>query len=173
MSFSENPLFEKFYNWSLKYLEVRPRSEKEIRDYLKLKIDRNVKKGWLKVEPAETFDLIQQIIERLTSVGLLNDEEFAKSWVASRGQKRSVRVLQSELYKKGISREISEEVLGKFEEDEGGQLELIRKQARKAWPKYSKLPEKEVKQKLYGFLLRRGFDWEDIKAVVDEIAGKA
>jgi regulatory protein len=159
----------KLYDWSLKYLEIRPRSAKEIRDYLKLKFNRWVKKGWLIVQPDDVnfTDLVESTIVKLTNLKLLNDEAFAKMWVESRGHKKSLKILKGELFQKGISKDIVEDVLRQFEETEGGQTELVKKAALKALPKYSKLSKQEARQKLYGFLMRRGFEWEEIKGVVD------
>jgi len=159
----------KLYDWSLKYLEIRPRSAKEIRDYLKLKFNRWVKKGWLDVgsDNVNLTDLIDLVIVKLTNLKLLDDEAFAKMWVGSRGHKKSLKILKGELFQKGISKEIVEDVLRQFEETEGGQTELVKKAALKVLPKYVKLPNREARQKLYGYLMRRGFEWEEIKGVVD------
>lgn len=58
------------YNMSIQYVGVRPRSVKEINDYL-------LRKG---------FDegLAMQVIERLKGHGLLDDREFAAAWVTDR-----------------------------------------------------------------------------------------
>ncbi len=160
----------RLHNWALRYLELRPRSSKEIRDYLKLKFTRWVRKGWLTVENEEAdnvTNLIEEVIAKLTNLKLVDDEAFTKTWVASRGHKKSFKILKSELFKKGISKEIIEETLRQFELTEGGQEELIKKVVTKVLSKYLKLPRSEARQKLYGYLVRRGFEWEEIKGVVD------
>lgn len=177
MTTTPDLLLEKFYNWSLKYLEIRPRSEKEIRDYLKIKIERGIKKGWLEIGGQKSevggqisVELyIDQVVDKLKKVDLINDAEFAKLWVESRSKSRSARILKGELFKKGITRETVDAV---FFETLPSDENLLKKVAAKAFTKYQKLPSREAKQKLLAFLMRRGFDWEDVRGVVDELLRK-
>lgn len=166
VEFVKDPLFQKCYNWSLKYLEIRPRSCKEIHDYLKIKIEWGIKKGWLRLpEDRTAVEMIDEIISKLQKVNLVNDQEFAKMWVESRSKSRSTRILKGELFKKGIAREIIDQTIA---EAVPNQTQLLSKVAALAAKKYQSLPTREAKQKLYSYLLRRGFEWEEVRRVVDE-----
>jgi len=170
----KDPLLAKFHNWSLKYLEIRPRSEKEIRDYLKIKIERGIKKGWLQIGDQMSYAggqisigiFIDRVIEKLKKVNLVNDTDFAKLWVESRSRSRSVRILKGELFKKGINKEIVDQV---FSDAALSDENLLQKVAAKTVAKYKSLPPREARQKLIAFLMRRGFEWEDVRGVVDEL----
>lgn len=154
-------LMERMYG----LLGRRQRSEKEIRDYLKqLSFKRKTK------DQGEITDLIAQaLIEKLKKKGLLNDLEFAKAWTASRRRsgKKGINLIKSELFQKGIDKEIIEQVLS---EHEGGSEENLAKQAlEKKMKVWKNLPQLEFKQKALQFLMRRGFNYDIAKEVVENI----
>jgi len=163
---TEDRLFQKLYHWSLKYLELRPRSEKEVQDFLRLKAVRNIKKGWLMVPEGELLEVVtEEVIKKLRELKLVNDLEFAAVWVASRGASRSIRVLKGELFKKGISQDI---IATQLSGQKKSQDELLKKLISKAKLKYRREESRPAKQKVISYLLRRGFAWEEIRQAVDE-----
>lgn len=139
---------------ALSYLDLRRRSTKEIRDYLKRK----------------EFDslVIQQVVDRLTNVGLLNDEEFARAWVRDRLllKPRSKRALSAELAQKGVSRQLCDLVLGDMEEGSETRA-LIEAISRKL--RHSKYATRENDDKLIAALLRDGYKYSDIKSCLSQI----
>lgn len=147
-------------------LNVRARSEKEIRDYLKrLSFKRKIK-GKEEVSEQATELLIKKIKQK----GLIDDKGFAKAWMESRLRKKGMRVIAQELYQKGIDKEIIEEITSEnnltLEEQTANKL-LERKM--RSW---SKLQEKEFRKKAYDFLLRRGFNYSMVKEVVEGFVKK-
>lgn len=58
-------------------------------------------------------DLVEGAVTRLVDLGYLDDAEFARAWVASRDRAhpRGERALRLELARKGVGREIVDEVL--------------------------------------------------------------
>src|SRR4051812_25780120 len=88
-----------------RYLTIRNRSEKEVRDYLLKK----------QAEPA----VIDSIIKLLYEQKFLNDENFARSWIRSRARfkPRGKPVLVMELAQKGIKKDIIEKVLSEKDEE--------------------------------------------------------
>ena len=80
---------------SLKFLSYRPRSKKEVQNFLRQK--------------TKDDTLINQTIAKLENLKLINDAEFAKWLVESRSRSRprGNRLLQQELRQKGIDVEIS------------------------------------------------------------------
>ena len=88
--------FEKYYALSLRYLTRRPRSEKELQDYLKKK----------KASPEVSLKITQKLKEQR----FLNDEEFTRWWVDQRlrFKPRSVFLIKRELLQKGVSKTIIE-----------------------------------------------------------------
>lgn len=151
-------LFDRYYNRAIWYLARRPRTEKEIRDKL--------------IEKKATPEIVDAVIAKLKSQKFLNDFEFARWWIDQRAQfrPRSLRLLKLELRQKGISTEVIDVVLSDRtnEELKVNDLDSARKLVAKKYPKMEGLPQEEVYKKLGGFLGRRGYSWETIKAAIDE-----
>lgn len=157
--------YAKFYDRALRFLSYRPRSEKEVIDYLKR--PRGRKK--------ETVDekIIAKILKKLKEHNFINDEEFARWWIEQRtGTKpKGFRLIKIELQQKGISKETSEKILGEYDTRILG-AEGVKRLLIKVLPRYKKLPPIEFRLKLSQFLLRRGFEWETVKEAIDEIVKK-
>jgi regulatory protein len=148
----ENEL-DKWYGRSLRFLSFRPRSEKEILDYLK------------KNEVGE--NLTQIILEKLKRYKLVNDEAFTK-WLIEQRQGRSARskrVIIQELKTKGIAKEMIDETLTEQMNPES-ELENATKIAVGKMRTLKRETRQKRRAKLTGFLLRRGFGWEIIKQVL-------
>lgn len=130
----------------------RPRSVAEVEQNLQ-------KKGF------EAF-VIEQTVVQLQDVGLLDDEAFARYWVEQREafKPRSHLALRQELQQKGVNRAIIEAALRDVDQTAAAQR-AAEKQARR----YTHLTEDEFRNKLGGFLQRRGFHYEIIKQVIDEL----
>lgn len=163
-------LMERMYG----LFNIRQRSEKEIRDYFR------IKNFELRIKHKELISdlIIEQIIKRLYQKKLLNDKEFAKVWVSSRSKKKGMQAVKSELYKKGIDKEIIEEAVssqysaclpgGQAIRQESVADELLSKR----WSRLQNLSPLERKKKAYEFLLRRGFEYELVKEVVEKLLKK-
>lgn len=84
---------------AVRFLETRARSEQEVRRRL-------TGAGY---RPA----LVDGAVARLVELGVLDDPEFARGWVASRDRSRprATRVLRAELARKGIEAATVDEVL--------------------------------------------------------------
>lgn len=149
--------FEKFYFIAVNYLSYRPRSEKEVRDKLKLKNT-----------PQEITD---KIIDKLKEQKFINDAEFARMWTANRIKinPKSKRVIKMELLQKGVDSEIIEKVLTGNPDEEVNDRVQARKLVEARFSRYKHLPKQEIYQKLGGFLGRRGFGWSTIKDAIDEV----
>lgn len=149
--------FAKLFDSTLKYLGVRIRSEKELRDYLTLKIAKSLN---VKFAEAAQSLLITAILKKLKDIGYLNDLEFAKWLILSRSrQAKGPRFIKIELTKKGVSAEIIEKLTSKLPDQKQQAKKALQKKI-KIW---AKLPPEKFKQKAYRFLLSKGFDWEDVK----------
>lgn len=152
-------VFARYYNLSLRYLSYRPRSEKEVFDYLQEK---------QKKAPSLTDEDIQNIILKLQEYKFINDEDFAKFWIEQRSKYKNkpIRVIEYELKQKGISQEIINSSL--FEKDKKEtDLENAKKLAAKKMEFYRGLDPKKRKEKVMNYLLRIGFSYEVVKMVLD------
>lgn len=164
---------------ALRFLEVRPRSEFEIRQYLKRKIWQSKTFEYLR-NSEEGEAAIESILSKLKLLKFLNDEEFTRWWIEQRRGARhpkGIRFIKAELLKKGIPREIIQDKLeatvNKLPRDQTfSEEELAFKAAQKKLKTYQNLLPWEFKRKLGAYLARRGFDWEVIKEVLQKIVDK-
>ncbi|HEX7621703.1 MAG TPA: RecX family transcriptional regulator [Anaerolineales bacterium] len=144
---------EMTYQKALHFLSYRPRSSAEVRQNL-------TKRGI--PEP-----LIEETVNRLLRAGLVNDQEFARAWVENRNtfHPRSKSALRLELRRKGLSDEIVQLVLDEQVDEES----LAFNAARKYAPRLAGLEWLDFRQKLSGFLARRGFSYSTLSPVVSEV----
>ncbi len=151
-----NDKLEKYLQKALKFISIRPRSQKEILDYLKRKIPRNLK-------------LRNLVLKNLERLDLVDDQAFVLWWLDQRNtfRPKGKRALLQELRQKGIERELVENSLADLDE-----LPLARRVALKKTKILDKLPYLERKQKLSAFLARRGFGWSIISKILDEMIEK-
>ena len=135
--------FDKAYNKAIRFLGFRPRSEVEVERYLR---DKDY--------PPE---VVASTIERLRSEQYLDDEAFARFWLENRERfrPRGRQALRYELNQKGLNREIIETALADLDETESAWAALENKLYR-----WRNLDEQAFKQKVMGFLSRRGFNYE-------------
>ena len=106
----------------------------------------------------------EEVADRLTELGLLNDGEYARMVVrhyAAKGY--GPKKLRDELYRRGVPREYWEDALGEREPDGEQVLELARQKLRGAEP------TRENLKKVSDCLSRRGYGWEEISAALDRI----
>lgn len=171
-NFATESQFGKAYERTLNYLMIRPRSEKEVRDYLtrtymypkpKSYVDKSGQRHFKKqsVDKEQVQAMIARVMERLQSKGYLNDESFAKAWIESRmlHKKPSRRKLEQELMQKGVSQSIIATQLQNSDLNEKDNLlELVNKKR--------KLIRYQDDTKLITYLLRQGFNYDDIKGAL-------
>lgn len=154
---------------AIRYLTFRQRSEKELRDYL-LGKHKPQKRG----VTLPSSEIIDEVIKRLKSMKFLNDLEFAKSFVRSRTEYKpqALSIIKMELRHKGISDELIEEALserGRDKDDRSMAIELLEKHKKK----YSGMELQERYRKAGGFLARKGFSFDVIKAAIDSVFGNS
>ena len=160
--------FGKAYQRALEWVLVRPRSVRELKDYLWRKLHK-VPSGTASLRPVFTgearlrsrqqpprdpsgtlSEFSQEIVQRLVHKGYVDDRKFAEYYVENRFVKKGVsqKRLRIELMKKGVDKEIIEEVLdGRNDEAE------IDKIIAKKWGKYDE-------DKLINYLCRQGFSYQ-------------
>ncbi len=109
-------------------------------------------------------EAIECAVSYVSSFGYLNDERYAQNFVESRKSAKSRREIYYQLCQKGVSREIAERALEECYEG-GDELEAIRRMIQKKRVDL-KNAEPEQIRKLYGYLSRKGFRYEDIRQVI-------
>ena len=146
--------FQKTLDKLLRFSTVRPRSQKEI-------------KGWLKRKKVHE-SIHKELFNRLNRLELVDDKQFAAWWISQRQEFRPKgrKVLDYELRAKGVDRQVVREVLEETVIDEekiAGQL--LEKRAYR----FKGLPRLEARQKMSQFLARKGLGWEVIEKAVSKV----
>ena len=143
--------FGKLYQRALEWMLLRPRSERELSDYLRKKVyEKGLERGF-----------IEDVICRLKDKGYVDDRRFSEYYVENRFVKKGIsrKRLRMELMKKGICAAVVDEVLnGRNDEDE------IRKIVAKKRGKYDD-------EKLTAYLCRQGFSYELVREIVSKELG--
>jgi regulatory protein len=149
----------KAYDRALRFLTTRPRSEWEIHQNLKRYQPR---KGETLDEPQ-----IEMVIARLKERGYVDDYAFAAYWVEQRNRFKPMapQALRYELRLKGIDSKIADEIIEQATDPTVAALEA----ARQRGYRWQALSEEEFQKKMTAFLKRRGFHWEIIRDVVQQV----
>ena len=163
-------IFDRYYNLSLRFLSYRPRSEKEILDYLTKKVKNQKSKGKIESQNEKIIDdsLIDRIIIKLKEYRFIDDVMFARFWVEQRTKfkRKPIRVIEYELKQKGIDREIIDEVLSRFDENKEIDLENAKKLAERKLDFYRNLLPEKRHEKVKNYLLRKGFSYDTVKKIL-------
>ena len=98
------------------------------------------------------------------SFGYINDDAYIWNFIDSRKDKKSRREIYALLRQKGVDMNRAEEIMEEMYEEHSDQ-EAIRELLRKKHWDFACTDPKE-KQKIYGYLVRKGFRYEDIRQVI-------
>jgi regulatory protein len=139
---------------ALRLLSYRGRSRKEIHDRLR-------RRGM-------SEDLIELTCNRLTELGLLNDEHFAEILTRDRIEfaRKGSHQIRAELRRKGIAKPLIEQALAQVGNEDDSARALIARTRRR----YAGLEPRERCRKLHDLLLRRGFPFDVVSRVLAEEA---
>lgn len=143
---------EKAYNYAIKYLK-NIKTKKDVYDYL-------IRKGFTDEETSEVCDYIEE-------VGLVDDDLYVKFFVEDsfRIKNKGARKIVYELKQRGIDDDKINEAI-----DEASDMQydaLKEAYERKLEATKSETDEYKRKNKIIRFLISRGFDYSDIKDIVD------
>ena len=142
----------------LRLLGLRARSSEELRERL-------TRAGFAN-------EVIEVVLSGLERAGLVNDEEFARSWVASRqaSGESGRRKLRWELRRKGICEDLIRRVVDQEIDDETEmrQAMALAQRRLKGQP-----VEPKALPRLRRLLLRRGFGFDAVDSVLQSIVGEA
>ena len=147
-------LDDKLYNRALRYVAMRQRTAWEVQFYLERK--------------GADSPLLQTILNKLSMIGLIDDEKFARAYINDRQLLRptSRRKIIMELKKKRVPEDIVQRVLAERAEEsdtnpeQTALLDVIVRKRRQA--KY------QDDDKLMQYLARQGFNYSDIKAALSK-----
>jgi regulatory protein len=116
--------------------------------------------------------VIDAVLSDLARMGYVDDERFARTRALSASQHKhhGPRRAMVELLKAGVKSDVAkgavDDVYGSVDNTAAAR-ELARKQA----PRLKRLEPVVARRRLVGMLQRRGYDYETIKPVIDEVLG--
>lgn len=105
-------------------------------------------------------------VERLTELGLVNDEAYARRYYKelTQGSKHlSPRGARYKLMEKGIDRELIDAIVDETDIDEREQIRIIINSKYKNF-----YTDEKIKKRAVSALQRKGFRFEDIRSVMEE-----
>lgn len=146
-----NILYPEARDKSLNYLSYKPRTVKEIQEYLN--------------KARYKHELIQAVLEFLIEYNYVNDYNYAKMYVGSYVERKpiGVNMIYYNLGKKGIKRDVVQKALYEVEFDEEEHAyTLIKKRLRNV----SNLDYKE-EAKVKKYLSQKGFEYGSIRRAME------
>lgn len=167
--------FEKLLANSYRFLSYRPRSEKEVRDYLIKKVKTQRTKDKIDLQNDKLIgEVIDSVISKLKQHKFLDDFEFVRWWIDQRSKvkPKALKFIIFELKQKGISKELIEEVLEDEDFQTTSDFDKALDLANKRIKRYINEEPKKRYEKMFRFLASKGFDWDTIKKVVDQVLPK-
>jgi regulatory protein len=147
--------FQAAKNYSFLLLKYRQRSEREITDRLKRK--------------KFPEDIILQTLKYLKEEKFVDDSYFARLWIESR-LKRSLglRTIKTQLLQKGVHQDIITQQIA-FIQPGYREEEVIEDLIQRRKKLMKDIPAQKAKQRIYAYLLRRGFTPQKIIDAVKAI----
>jgi regulatory protein len=146
------------YDRAMRLIAARSRSAADIRRRLR-------REG---AEPAR----IDRVVHAMMTRGFLDDAAHARSVTRSRVRSKgaSARRIKQELTRQGVAPEIADEaVVTVFADEAIDEATIATQVARRRAAQLADLPAPKRRQRLYGFLARRGYSPDIVKAAVDAV----
>jgi regulatory protein len=146
------------FDYAMKTLERRLHSKMELRRKLARR----------EYEP----QMIEDVLADLERLGYVDDARFAvtKATSAAKYKHHGQRRAQVELMKAGVDDATARKAIEDVYEPHDS-LGVARSLAQKQAPRLRKLDPAVARRRLAGMLARRGFDYDTIRPVIDEVLG--
>ena len=147
------------FDAGLRYLQSRLHSRSEL------------KKKLMRKEFGER--VIEGVLDDLHRLNYVDDAKFAvaKATSAAKNKHHGKRRAMMELMRAGVKGEVANEALDEVYEQTDSTA-VARELALKQVRRLSRLEPAVAKRRLIGMLQRRGFDFDSIKPVIEEVMGK-
>lgn len=161
MKNDKNDPEQELFHYALRLLAIRSRSKKELVKLLTTKAQKF----------HSSSDQIVFVINRLESLGYIDDKKFAEAYVSFSVcvKKRGIERIIRELRERGLSDDDIDYARKYFQDCYGeNEIDLARHALGKRGDQYRLLPIDLRRKNMYDFLSRRGFSSHCIASLVDE-----
>lgn len=148
---ARDEVYEQALERAGRWLALRARTEQELNERL--------------VEGGFAPEIVQQVLGRLRELGLVDDADFARTWIAERSDRKDSGplLLAKELREKGIDEALIAAALDKAFPDESQRATEV---AAGLVGKWSELPLPKQAARLSSALARKGFSPEAVEEAV-------
>ena len=117
-----------------------------------------------------TENITEEAIQYVKSFGYINDLEYARNYILGRKSSKSKWEIYAGLGQKGLSGEIISQAMEEcYEEDDVAEAILSLMKKRRFDPENA---DEQSRQKMIGYLARKGFGYSDIQHVMLDIFHK-
>lgn len=140
-------------NKSYSLLSYKDRTTDELKDKL-LKKEFNI-------------NTINKVLNKLKDLGYLDDYEYAKRYIDFKIEKMGSYKIKNKLLKKGVNERIINEILNKYSQEY--EFEKALKLAKKRNEKYEDISYKKRYQRVSGYLKRKGYSYDIINNVLEDV----
>lgn len=142
-------------NSALRIIEKNYKTEKEVRDKLKLK-------GYDEIAISESIKFLKEY-------NFLNDNSYTKMFIKDKLNTRGSNKIKYELIKKGVSKEIIEKELLNVDREDEKTVALNLAKKKIVTIKKNESDNYKASGKLYRFLISKGYNYDVVKDVVKEV----
>lgn len=134
---------------ALSHISATMKTEYEIRAFLK-------RKGYLQ-------DVSDYVVEKMKGYGFLDDELYAQRYCESVSKKKGGRLIALELRRKGVGEEAVQNAVSAIADEEESAKRVLEKYLR------GKVPDRNVLQKAYRYLLSKGYDYDTAHTAMERL----
>lgn len=117
-------------------------------------------------EKGYTEDEIAAVTEKLAEYRYIDDERYALRYAKDRSLNRGTRVIRMELKNKGVDDVFIARAMDELDTDE---VDTVLSLLNRRYPE-ADLSDEKTRNRIYGFLLRRGFSYETISKALSVFA---
>jgi regulatory protein len=142
-------------NSALKIIERTYKSERELSDKL-------IEKGY-------DEKTIISVVEFLKKYSFIDDLTFTKMYIKDKIKAQGKNKIKFALIKKGISEEFIKQQLDEIDDIIQGNTAMTLAERKYKTLQKNEKDSKKLYKKLADFLMRKGFQWEEIKSVLNKI----
>jgi len=111
-----------------------------------------------------TDDVIDAAIDYVKGFGYINDENYVRSYILNKQSLKSKREIHAALVNKGIASKVIDQLMEEYHEGQGEQKAIKAIAEKKRYNPETASPQE--KQKMYAYLARKGFRYDDIRQVL-------
>lgn len=148
-------MLQKARDYAFLLLKFRLRSENELRQRLKKK--------------KFNSEIIESTLLFLKAQGFIDDNYFAKTWIESRIKKPlGIKRLKAELSIKGVNKEIIDTQINEIKKSYAEE-DIVGGIAKNRLNKLKDIDPQKAKQRVYAYLLRRGFSPEVVMDIINQL----